>query len=94
MCRMLTLVEDSELRWSRSGPRTLLVNPASASCGRPWERTDEYVISLNGDHSTMVKFSENDRSDYPKVCDVLESYTKSAVQTIESRMNEDRKHGL
>ena len=91
---MLMLLKDGESRWSRCDPGTLLVNPYSATCGRPWETTDEYTISLNGDNSTMVKFSENDRSDYPKVCDVLESYIKSAVSTIRSRMNKEKNQRL
>lgn len=91
---MLTFLKDEESRWSRCGPRTLLVSPVSATYGRPWEITDEYIISLNGDHSTMVKFSRNDRSDYPKVCDVLERYIDAAVPTIRSRMDKEENQRL
>jgi hypothetical protein len=42
----------------------------------------------------MVKFSENDRSDYPKVCNVLKSYVNSAVPTIRSRMNKEKNQRL
>ena len=91
---MVTLFKDGESKWSRNGHCTLLVSPVSATCGRPWETSDEYVISLNGDHSTMVKFSENDRSDYPKVRDVLKSYINSAVPTIRSRMTEGENQRL
>lgn len=91
---MLTLSKDGELNWSRSGPRALLVSPFSATCGRPWETVDEYIISLNEDHSTMLKFSENDRRDYSKVCDVLESYLRSAVPTVRSRMNKEKNQCL
>ena len=86
--------KDGESKWSRSGSPKLLVSPFSATCGRPWETTVKYKISLNGDHSTMVKFSENDRIDYPKVCDVLESYLKSAVPTIRSRMSKGKNQRL
>ncbi len=42
----------------------------------------------------MVKFSENDRSDYSKVCNVLKSYVNSAVPTIRSRMNKETNQRL
>ncbi|KAK1751162.1 hypothetical protein QBC47DRAFT_392355 [Echria macrotheca] len=45
--------------WSRSGPPVLLVNPASATCN--WSRKDKSrTIPIDGDHSTMVKFSLGD----------------------------------
>jgi len=91
---MLTLPKDSESNWSRCGPHVLLVSFDSATRGRPWETTNEYKISLKGDHSTMVKFSENDRSDYSKVCNVLKSYANSAVPTIRSRMNKEKNQRL
>lgn len=91
---MRTLPKDSKSNWSRCGPRVLLVSPESATRGRPWETTNDYKISLKGDHSTMVKFSKNDRSDYSKVCSVLKSYVNFAVPTIRSRMNKEEDQRL
>ena len=79
--------KDSESKqWSRSGPSTLLVNPASATCGRGWETGDKYIISLRGDHSNMVKFSENDRDGYEKVRDVLQDFITHADAVIKNRL--------
>jgi hypothetical protein len=73
-------------KWSRTGPAELLVDPASATCGRNWETGDDYKISLDGDHSTMVKFSETDRNGYPKVRNVIEDFVEHAIPTIKSRL--------
>ena len=91
---VLTLFKDGESKWSRCGPRTLLVSPGSATCGRPWETTDEYIIALNGDHSTMVKFSKHDDRDCARVRDVLKSYINSAVPTIRSRIDKEKNQRL
>ena len=64
----------------------LLVDPASATHGRPWEFGDEYIVSLDGDHSTMIKFSGNDRDGYEKVCDVVQDLARNAVTVIEARI--------
>ena len=74
--------------WSRTGPRRLLVNPASASQGRTWEVGDDFIISLNGDHSSMVKFSENDQNGYEKVLYVVQSLTSNANTAIEARIKQ------
>ena len=71
--------------WSRKGALELLVNPASATCGRSWETGDDYVMSLDGDHSDMVKFSEFDRNGYEKICNVLTDFVKVAPSTIKAR---------
>lgn len=73
-------------QWSRKGPLTLLVSPASATYGRGWEIGDDYTISLNGNHSDMVKFSEYDRDGYEKVCDVLKGFVRRANPVIKTRM--------
>ncbi|CAH0022416.1 unnamed protein product [Clonostachys rhizophaga] len=56
-----TLKQDSAQNWSRSGPEKVLVTPNSATRGL-YARKDhtEYVFPINEDHSTMVKFSEDD----------------------------------
>ena len=80
-------MQDGESKdWSRNGPKVLLVNPASATHGRSWETGDDYVVSLDGDHSSMVKFSDNDRDGYEKVCDVIQDFTRNACTVIKARM--------
>ena len=44
------------------------------------------MISLNGNHSDMVKFSEYDRDGYEKVCDVLRDFVRRADSVIKARM--------
>ena len=42
-------------------------------------------MSLDGNHSDMVKFSEFDRNGYEKVCDVLKVFVKLAPSVIKAR---------
>ena len=82
-----TVVQDPETKqWTKTGTPALLVPPASASCGRPWETGAEYAISLNGNHSDMVKFSPTGLDDYVLVRDVLQTYIKDACSIIRSRL--------
>ncbi|KAI4145941.1 MAG: hypothetical protein LQ340_006105 [Diploschistes diacapsis] len=82
-----TMIQEAESkRWVRKGPKVLLVTPASATCGRYWEKGSDYLVSLPGDHSTMVKFSENDRDGYPKVREVVRNFVKEAEIVIKHRI--------
>ena len=63
----------------------LLVNPESAACGRSWETGDDYVMSLEGNHSDMVKFLESDRNGYEKICNVLKDFIRIAPSIIKAR---------
>ena len=42
-------------------------------------------MSLDGNHSDMVKFCENDRNGYEKICNVLKDFVKNAPSTIKAR---------
>ncbi|CAI6088227.1 unnamed protein product [Clonostachys chloroleuca] len=55
-----TVMQDSAQNWSRRGPEKILVTPNSATRGL-YARRDhsDYVFPINEDHSTMVKFSED-----------------------------------
>lgn len=44
------------------------------------------MISLNGNHSNIVKFPEYDRDGYEKVCDVLKDFIHRADSVIKARM--------
>ena len=42
-------------------------------------------MSLDGNHSDMVKFLESDRKGYEKVCNVLKDFVKVAPSIIKAR---------
>lgn len=42
-------------------------------------------MSLDGNHSDMVKFSEFDRNGYEKICKVLKDFVKVAPSIIKAR---------
>ena len=80
-----TVIQDPKTKeWSRRGPLALLVNPASAAHGRAWETGSDYTFSLAGNHSNMIKFS-NDRDDYPTVRNCLQDFTKQAASAVTNR---------
>ncbi|MCJ1306899.1 hypothetical protein MMC25_000543 [Agyrium rufum] len=84
-----TMVQSSDLKqWSLTGPPTLLVDPTSATYGRPQEIEGDSIISINADHSNMIKFSENDHDDYWKVVGVLRDLIKHADIVIKDRLQE------
>ncbi len=81
-----TVVQHSETKeWSRDGPPVLLVTATSASYGRAWETGSEHTRSLDGNHSDMIKFSEQDRHDYPIVREVLRDFIREADLVIKRR---------
>ena len=54
-------------------------------CGRPWESGSDFRVSLNANHSEMVKFAENDRDSHDKVFWIVEDYVTRACPVIHSR---------
>lgn len=47
--------------WSRSGPKTVLVTPESATGGLYYTHTaPDLIFPINENHSNMVKFATND----------------------------------
>lgn len=84
---MLELLQDGDSKhWSRNGPKELLVDPASATHGRSWETGNDYIVSLDENHSNMIKFSDYDRDGYEKVCDVVRDFVKHAGIVIKARI--------
>ena len=82
-----TVTQDPETKeWSRKGSPALLVSPASASYGRGWETDGEHNISLDGDHSDMVKFSDGIHDDYAIVRGVLREFVAQAASAVKSRV--------
>ncbi|KAI1087501.1 hypothetical protein F5B19DRAFT_475367 [Rostrohypoxylon terebratum] len=59
-----TVARDSDGKWSKTGPKEILVTPESATRGLYGDDTKhKSIFPINKDHSDIVKFSEND-SDY------------------------------
>jgi hypothetical protein len=74
----------------RTGPKELLVDRDSASCGRSWESTSEYKISLQRDHLDLVRFGKDDRNDLDRVMEVLDKCMKTAPLVIQDRLAKDQ----
>jgi hypothetical protein len=81
-------------RWSRSGPKVMLVDTASATRRRPCDIGVNSIISLYGDHSSMIKFSESDRDGYEKVRDVVQAFMKNANTVIRARIQGSTKKSM
>ena len=87
-----TVIQHPETKkLSRGGPPALLVTPASATCGRSWEDEKEHSISLNVNHSDMVKFSEHGQDDYAIVQGVLRECIDQAVFVVRRRVERSSK---
>ncbi|KAE8440868.1 hypothetical protein EG329_006366 [Mollisiaceae sp. DMI_Dod_QoI] len=83
-----TIIEDQVTKkWTRAGPKKLLVNPASATFGRPWETSEDFKVSIDADHSNMVKFSRFDQDGYIKARDELRKFAEQAVFVIQQRLH-------
>ncbi|KAI9889394.1 MAG: hypothetical protein M1814_005330 [Vezdaea aestivalis] len=94
--RIITFFETTKsktARWdtehnkiSLDGPLKLLVRPESAKSGRGQERYEDH-IGIRGDHSSMVKFRQNDRADYQVVKDKLQELVEQAEDAIRLRLD-------
>jgi hypothetical protein len=79
--------------WLRSGETALLVSPSSAKQGRPWDINEHDVVSINLDHKDLVKFSHNDRVEFPKVEAILSDIARTAISVIQRRLEKSRLEG-
>ena len=79
-------IQNSSGQWSRTGRLRQLVTLPSASPGRPWEVDEEFIIGLEGDHSTLVKLPDyyGERR-YERISDVLEKFLTVATDVVASR---------
>ena len=66
------------------------MTPDSAIRLREGESRDDDTHPIDADHSQMVKFSQNNRNDYAKVCKVLRDYIDSAGTAVKRRFDQDR----
>ena len=79
-------MQSSSGEWSRTGKLRRLVTLSSACLGRPWETDEEFIIGLEGDHSTLVKLPDYYREKrYDRISDVLEKFLTVANEVIVSR---------
>ncbi|KAI9888491.1 MAG: hypothetical protein M1814_006882 [Vezdaea aestivalis] len=78
-------------QWIQNGDRVLLVSPDSATSGRSWDRYEDH-ISLKGNHSTIVKFRPNDRTDYQQVRSKLRELVEEAEDAIRLRFASQSVH--
>ncbi|KAI9890345.1 MAG: hypothetical protein M1814_004255 [Vezdaea aestivalis] len=85
-------IEGSE-DWTGGGPKQLLVDRNSATSGRSWETNHSYLIPLDKDHKSLVKFSANERCDYDIVVNVLDAFQTQAPQVIQCR-RKGKQHAL
>lgn len=81
------VIQDPQTKeWSRKGSPALLVSPASASYGRAWETDAEHFISLDSNHSDMVKFSDHRHDDYAIIREVLREFIAQANLAVKTRI--------
>jgi hypothetical protein len=66
------------------GTPVVLVDRSSATHGRHWEESDNFIKAMSRTHSDLVKFSKLD-DDYQIVLYCLRELTHNAVDLIESR---------
>jgi hypothetical protein len=58
----------------------------TASLGRSWEIDEEFIIGLEGDHSSLVKLPGYYREKrYERISDVLEKFLAVAIEVVASR---------
>jgi hypothetical protein len=54
--------------------------------GRPWEESDDFKVSIDADHSDMVKFTQFDQDGLVKALDVLRAFADEAIPVVENRV--------
>jgi hypothetical protein len=54
--------------------------------GRPWENSDDFKVSIDADHSDMVKFTQFDQDGLVKAVDVLRAFADEAIPVVENRV--------
>ncbi|KAI9890829.1 MAG: hypothetical protein M1814_003613 [Vezdaea aestivalis] len=79
-----SLSDTLKFRWLSNGPKRLLVSRESAIYGRSCDHVED-SIRLDGDHRTMVKFNENNCSNYRLVKFQLQELTAVASKVINDR---------
>ena len=79
----MTLADGSQQpdgTWARTGRHITVVSKESALLGLPYV---EEEVAVEGNHSTMVKFSSQNNADYMKVLGSLHRFEKEATAVAE-----------
>ncbi|MCJ1318427.1 hypothetical protein MMC15_003755 [Xylographa vitiligo] len=71
-------------KWEMNGPEVVLVDKDSATAGRHWENEPHHILSVNANHSDIVKFGDNDE-DYVRVRSQLRGILSESEGTIRNR---------
>ena len=66
--------------WARTGEYLTVVSKDSALLGLP--HAMEEGVAVEGDHSTMVKFSSQNHADYTKALGSLHKFEKEAKAVV------------
>ena len=67
-----------------NGPEVVLVDKDSATAGRHWENEPHHILSVNTNHSDIVKFGDNDE-DYVRVRSQLRRIVNESEGIIRNR---------
>jgi hypothetical protein len=62
--------------------------------GRPWEKSDDFKVSIDADHSDMVKFTQFDQDGLVKALDVLRAFADEAIPVVENRVMKRASTGM
>ncbi|KAL7917792.1 hypothetical protein ACQKWADRAFT_273814 [Trichoderma austrokoningii] len=79
-----TAQRGSDNKWELTGPCIKLVDTASATHGRYWEETGNYIKPIHRTHWDLIKFSQID-DDYTTVSNCLLDLADSACEIIAKR---------
>ncbi|MCJ1385547.1 hypothetical protein MMC17_008670 [Xylographa soralifera] len=71
-------------KWEMNGPAVVLVDKDSATAGRYWENEPHHILSVNTNHSDIVKFGDNDE-DYVRVRSQLRRILSESEGIIRGR---------
>jgi hypothetical protein len=62
--------------------------------GRPWETSGDFKVSIDADHSDIVKFTQFDQDGLVKALDVLRAFADEAIPVVESRITKTASIGM
>ncbi|MCJ1282611.1 hypothetical protein MMC26_001936 [Xylographa opegraphella] len=82
--RSPTAQKNASGRWEMNGPEVVLVDKDSATAGRHWENEPHHILSVNTNHSDIVKFGDNDE-DYVRVRSQLRRILSESEGIIRNR---------
>ncbi|MCJ1473849.1 hypothetical protein MMC13_002501 [Lambiella insularis] len=76
--------KDPSGKWEMDGPKVVLVDKDSATAGRYWENQPHNTISMNTNHSDLVKFGDGDEK-YDRIQRHLRNIVDQSEAVVRSR---------